>query len=100
MGFSRLQRWGLGELGAEGGEGGHLAQPVERLQDVPLQGHLKLGQDAGQLVLNDTAHLQGLPVDTEPSGPGLPQLLTPSLERLRASSLPITSCLFFFSKFF
>lgn len=93
------------EVGAGGAGGrrcvwrGHLAQPVEWLQYVPLQGHLKLGQDAGQLVLNGTAHLQGLPVDTAPSGPGLPQPLTPSLERLRASSLPITSCLFFKNSF-
>lgn len=100
MGVQQAEEVGAGGAGGRRWGGGHLAQTAERLQYVPLQGHLKLGQDAGQLVLNDTAHLQGLPVDTEPSGPGLPQLLTPSLERLRASSLPITSCLFFFSKFF
>lgn len=65
------------ESGEAGGRGqGHLTQPAEWLQDIPLQGHLKLSQDASQLVLNDTAHLQGLPVDTAPSGPRLAQLLT------------------------
>lgn len=76
--ISELGRWEL-EAGEAGGRAkGHLTQPAEWLQDIPLQGHLKLGQDAGQLVLNGTAHLQGLPVDTSPSGSRLPQPLTQS----------------------
>lgn len=75
--MSGLGRWDV-ETGEAAGRGrGHLTQPAEWLQDIPLQGHLKLGQDASQLVLNGTAHLQGLPVDTAPSGPRLPEPLTP-----------------------
>jgi hypothetical protein len=74
-----------GEAEAWGQRQGHLTQPAERLQDIPLQGHLKLSQDAGQLVLDGAAHLQGLPVDTLPMGPGFRRPL-PHLETL--SGLP------------
>lgn len=45
----------------EGGPG-YLTELVEWLQDVMLQGDLKLSQDFGQRALYAAAHLQSFPV--------------------------------------
>lgn len=81
-----------GSQGQWAGEEGHLTQLAEWLQDIPLQGHLKLSQDAGQLVLNGTAHLQGLPADKAPGGQA-PKALPPIWEHLMGLSLPTASSL-------
>lgn len=51
----------MGKWSREGGQG-YLAELVERLQDIMLQGNLELGQDFGQRGLYAAAHLQGFPV--------------------------------------
>jgi len=52
---------GMGEWSQEGSQG-YLAELVEWLQDVMLQGDLELSQDFGQRALYEAAHLQGFPV--------------------------------------
>lgn len=94
-GAGRHERAGGGDqsLGRLWAGGCHLTQPAERLEDIPLQGHLKLGQDASQLVLDGTAHLQGLPVGTAARAwARVPEPLSPIQEDPMGLFLPGTSC--------